>query len=558
MVPESDLTVARRMNVAIGDLRIGANTFWAVMVSALAIVSILPFWIFHRFPAGDNLNHLYSVYVIADLLTNPHSVFSRYLELHMFAGGNFLYYAALLPFASSGASLVTAERVLFTINTALIFASFVYAIPSRRSLPIACCVPILAFSYPFYLGLANFWLSLPPFLFLLGYYRRHRDAWTWRNTGVLALFCLWMFSAHGLVLMISSCFVVASAIEEYTTTRRPGFLVHGAAQIACTGFFALLFCISIARLPPPVNDFVPVSALAHIRMFFHDVSNGSCFASFTPLQSWLCRLFVVLWLVLLIGSVRTIHQQRMAVPLSAAIFVTLALAILPQSKAGWQGLVMPRFALVFFLLSIVLFANIAQAPTAIRVFGIGSALLSIAFLYTNWKAFDVIDRILTDQARISERIPQGATLLALDTSSSPPTPFNLAPWAFKVPVGHTGGEIALRSRAVLLNNYEANVPFFFIQFKKDLDPYRLLSVNKHNQGGWLGIDDNPPRISPSHYRHASRGCVEYIWIWNEQRQPPSAVAPSLGKELASGFQEIYSTGNDRGRLYRAGQSCEAR
>ena len=120
------------------------------------MLSILPFWIFPRFPLGDNLTHSYNVDLLANLLTRKHPPAAGYYAPHLFGGGNALYYLALLPAALAGINTVVAEKVLFSINALLHFVSLAYAVTARQKrLAFAFCAPFFVFSYPFLMGFAN-------------------------------------------------------------------------------------------------------------------------------------------------------------------------------------------------------------------------------------------------------------------------------------------------------------------------------------------------------------------------------------------------------------------
>lgn len=113
------------------------------------MLSILPFWIFPRFPLGDNLTHSYN------RTSSPGNTRLRpgTTRRTFFGGGNALYYLALLPAALAGINTVVAEKVLFSINALLHFVSLAYAVTARQKrLAFAFCAPFFVFSYPFLMG----------------------------------------------------------------------------------------------------------------------------------------------------------------------------------------------------------------------------------------------------------------------------------------------------------------------------------------------------------------------------------------------------------------------
>jgi hypothetical protein len=325
----------------------------AVLLALFALIGILPFWIFPRFPVGDNLTHSYNVDLLANLLTSRWPNAGNYFAPRLFPGGNALYYLALLPAALLRFNTVTAEKILFSLNAVLYYLSFAYAVTARQKrLSLVFCVPFFLFSYPFHMGFANFWLSLPPFLLAFGYYQRYSTDWNLRRAMVLFLLGIWMFLAHALVLIVFFLLIVSGLFFQTVSGRRMPYLVEFLAP-ALIALLLAVFAFSFVTTPiaPQVAGFVAPSLRQQLVTVGRGFLNGAPFSSFSHIETWYGRCFIALCLLLFLSSLG--NKNWKSQPAVWCLLASLVFCMFSDRRVGWEGFVLTRVIMLAVLLTVL-------------------------------------------------------------------------------------------------------------------------------------------------------------------------------------------------------------
>jgi len=110
---------------------------------------------------------------------------------------------------------------------------------------------------------------------------------------------------------------------------------------------------------------------------------------------------------------------------------------------------------------------------------------------------------------------------------------------------HAADYIGTQNPEIILDNYEANMGYFPVNWQKNINPYNLLSKQQ-------GIEAIPPYAQISDYKKTTGVTVDYILMWCYN---PSflkdAYFQQLYSEIQSGYHIIYTSPSGRSILYAA-------
>lgn len=123
-----------------------------------------------------------------------------------------------------------AEKVLLTGYVVLLPVSIRYALCAIQ--PQAGALAVLGFpfvyNYTFHMGFYNFVYSLPIGFFVVGYWMKHQEHFTWRKTVVLSFLTLGLYFSHVVSLGIA-CIAIGSMAAWFAFAD-----VRGAAAVRST------------------------------------------------------------------------------------------------------------------------------------------------------------------------------------------------------------------------------------------------------------------------------------------------------------------------------------
>ncbi|HEV8581067.1 MAG TPA: hypothetical protein VGX68_18530 [Thermoanaerobaculia bacterium] len=508
----------------------------------LALLYLLPFWIVPYLPTTDGPCHTYNAWILRQHgNTAQYPLFQQYYEINWRPFPNWISQGtmALLMFVVPP---LIAEKLLVSATVLLFLGGAWYlagAVRPGERWPAFLAFPF-AYHQLFQDGFYNFSVSLALFLFILGFWWRHR-ARPGLAFAVKINLLLWLcYFSHILSFMLA---LAAVGVLWLATLRRESWrrhLLHVPVLLPQVVLPLWFFREQGGGYVPAGTPFV------RLLQYF---SRLEVLATFSPAQVWgttaLAILFLLFLLLTLYGKGR---RRRWVEEADVFLFLALAYVVLfllsPEGMSG-GGLIKQRLALYPYLLLIPWFAPRFGGGT--RKFF--TALLAAAalahlgiVLYWYRVSGGEMERYLSALAAVRPN----TRILALHYQRSWPTDA----------LSHAIGYRALEKGLIDWDNYEAKVSFFPTHFRKTAYPVL--------PGGVLAPDSFRPKLS--------RDLVDAVYTW---RMPPEAplrgrlrkrfaiVSEGFGGELwelrQAGVESRHGKGKgERRRADRLGERRQPR
>jgi hypothetical protein len=116
-------------------------------------------------------------------------------------------------------------------------------------------------------------------------------------------------------------------------------------------------------------------------------------------------------------------------------------------------------------------------------------------------------------------------------------------WLFVHPAQYLGAAKAV----IILDNYEANMGYFPLLWKENVNPYAHLSQ-------FEGIEGQPPYVDIKSYKNKTGVTIDYILMWcYDSSAPKNEHFRQLYSEINIGYHQIYSSASRRTVLYQKNQ-----
>src|SRR5262245_35176127 len=189
------------------------------------ILHVAPIWMFAYFATQDGPSHLHNSAVMLDALTGGAPVFQQYYQVQPNLGGNVVSQVLLMGLQSVAPSWV-ADKVILSLYVVLLALGFWYATGSVRSDPGWLAFLIFPFIYNawIHMGLYNFCMGMALFLFVMGYFLRHRGHFGGRKTAYLTLLFLLLYSAHitafGAATLVTGILALFDMLQDWRNVDR--------------------------------------------------------------------------------------------------------------------------------------------------------------------------------------------------------------------------------------------------------------------------------------------------------------------------------------------------
>ncbi|MEA2603547.1 MAG: hypothetical protein QOF89_4539 [Acidobacteriota bacterium] len=487
----------------------------------LAVLYVLPFWTVRYLPTTDGPCHTYNAWVLRQYgNVQQYPLFHQYYEIHALPYPNWTGHAvmALLMFAVPPLS---AEKLLVSGYVLLFLAGAWYLAGSVR--PGERWPAFLAFFFPynqlFQFGFYNFSISLAVYLFVLGFWWRHRERPDLRfAVGInLLLWLCWFSHVLSFCLALLSIAVLWLATLRRATWRR--HLLHLPILIPQIPLPLWFFRTQGSETEPVTRTFTELREYLwppHVLFSFS--------RSQLRLAEWVAAAFLLLFLLTLWReTLRRDEGRRWPVPRDAdaflllVVFTVLLFFFAPEGMSGGTMLT-NRLSLYPYLLLIPWLSprlGSRWKTAGVAVLSLG-ALVNLGYL-VHWY------RLLGEEMRQFvaglDPVRPGSRVLPLVFQR------RLAAGYTDV-FGHATGYAALEKGLIDWNNYEATMTYFPVRFRPDVQFPQL-----------EGVEFNPGTLRV----RANRPQVDAVYTW----QMPEGER--LRFRLARDYDEVAE--KDGGELY---------
>lgn len=458
----------------------------AILFAAMAALHLLPVWRAPYVPTVDGPSHLYNAVVLRELAAGTPQ-FARAFVVDGRPWPNWLTHL-LLAGALSIAPQVVAEKLVASLIVLLFLGGCwrIAGLVDGASRVYAFVVMPLAFHLLFQMGFYNYALgvALVPFAIASWWRRRERDGW--RSVAATASWLLLCYFSHVVPAAAAVLFigVLWLAVRDGRRWRQLLPLVPAAALLV---WFAL-------QPQPPGGTWTWHGALLWtpllktMLLLTFDIRQLTFGAA---LAAVLAAAIVATFALENVDRQRRriVFGRRDVFLLLAAIATALYLAA-PLSAE--EGLVLKARLLIFPYLLVLpwLTPRLGRGAAGFVIAAIFSivAMKNVLFLRDSWKrdAKEIARAVAPLHAA-----PPLRTIVALVFDRS-------APHSTLGLLGHAASYGAAAQRLVDLSDYEANLPFFPVQFRRGLQRPPVVE-----------LETKPGDFDPA----AWAGAVDSIYTW---------------------------------------------
>ncbi len=520
----------------------------SVLFLLLILIHLIPLWSFRYFPSQDGPAHLENAMILKEYHNPESTALREYYVLNPHPSPNWFGHLILAGLMSLFPILI-AEKIFLSGYIILFPLAVRYALRSIR--PDAGFLAVLSFpfiySYPLHMGFYYFCYSLVIWIFLIGYWLRHRTRLTAARTLMLCLLWLLLYFTHLVSLVMAWLALLPLSL----------WLARAQAIQGPQGPSLRLYLRTLAgELIRPLAASLP--ALVLVLVFFQAAGVKTGYSRpAADVAGWLLKLGALVsydnrevWLstalagFLLLTGAYALTRRRDCRPnaAGAAFFmvfgVYLVLFFLAPRQMSGGSIIIPRLALYPYLALILGLGTCAWRGVFRRGIVVVAVILSISMLGLHTARYGELNDYLEEYLSGMDRIEDNTTLAPLCFSQRGHSPdgreLSIRVKCFM----HAAGYIAAEKHLVEFTNYEANTKFFPVAFRPDLNPYKTMGMLEHE----------PPRLHPARLR----GTADYMLVWNVQPdQRESLSTQTLFCQLEAGYDLIF-TSPQRGlmQLYR--------
>ena len=523
-------------------------------LGVLVLLAILPVWAVDYFPSQDGPNHL----MIADVWSRydePDADLSRaYFTLNPHVEPNLAVYPLLALF-SRLTELGTAEKLLVSLFAILLAAAGLYAVASVNceAWPLSVLFLPMMFGYYFHMGFYNFVLSTIGFLFVFGYWLRHRQGLTWPRLLLLAAASLGLVTVHlvGFVVLAYaigvSSLVLSIHARRAAEVRRPSWRDLGWQWLRLGLVFlpASLLAASFALRYGVHADGV-ISERSLLTLFA-----AKFLFSFSPLERILALPLLLAVAALAICSLPATLRNGLALALLMAIVgLVLIYLFVPLNTRGVP--LSTRLVPFIAALGALWLASGYTAATAgrQRLAVLGVVLSTLLLTAHRAAAYREIDDYTREYMSAASHIESRSTLLPINFwRRHQPLGGDHITWLTD-PFRHLGARVALQTDGVRLGSAplsSALYGYFPIAYRSEVDPFRFFDPDA------LKPDGTPPKfLDIASYNDQTPGRIDYVLFW--PMTPDVAAQPAVRRivsRLSRNYDLVYvSPGRGLVHLYR--------
>lgn len=525
-----------------------------VLFLAIALIHLIPLWMFTYFPSQDGPAHVETGYILANFHNVELERIHEYIDLKPTWSPNILmqYFLAGLIFFLNP---LIAEKILLSIYVLAFPFSFRYWMRGVVGRPHAAEFMIFPFIYNYfvYKGFYNFIFSLIGFFLIMGFYERNKNGLKFTSAALLLMLIVLNYFCH-IVGTFYACLcigilalaqVAADFAEERFSTRKllrrlaPVMLVVLPVAIFMLFFigeedmlsYGFIDFLQIKNNFPPLNDSI-------WRWINFDV-----ITAFEPWENWARIMPIILFGCCFVACAngktdsKTCHRNDIYFILFLALLVVYFCTPYMILSAG---ILNQRAALFPYLAIIIWFGNIRLKPLVGILIIVLSLASSLSYFAARYPLHETMSNQYRNFARLHERIEDHSTVLPLifsphiqyDAMGRSVASYFKMMEVFK----HASAHLTFGKDIVEFTFYPANQPHFPVHFKRDKNPYRFIG----------DIESVPPMVNFLPFAKTGREIiVDYVVVWGlYSNHFHGRRVDHIEKQLNAGYELIYSSQNN--------------
>lgn len=456
----------------------------------LLFLYCIPLLLSKTFVTVDGPAHLHNARLLLELIKGNETLAENYilnpsLNPNLIGHGFLAALMLVLPAWLAEKSLLLS----YVIPLPLAFRFFYRSTNFKNQFALYLIFP-LTYSYLFYFGFYNFNFGLILFFFLLGYWNRITTI-TSAQLGFLTVISTLLFFSHLYVFGIFGlCWGLYFIVSPLITNRSFSFDKLGKFLISVSpGLLLMVFYFASNDMGSEQLDFIASNNIIdHLREMgpFKGISLGK--------ESKFTRPFALLWLALVAyGAFHIIKSKSWKEVLPSAlslILLTALLFTLPDGTSSF-GFVTFRTMLFFFSFLIIFSGQIGGG----KWFSITGDILFIAFSMLLLNIYINASSKLNPKAQelydFQSSIEAGAVVQPLGSHSQ---------WIH----GHVSNYLGTEKGVVILENYEAALAYFPVNWNYEQQPTYVYGVDECKR--------TATHLSPLNQREVA---IDYLVVFDE-------------------------------------------
>jgi hypothetical protein len=451
---------------------------------------LTPIWIIQYFPSQDSPSHLENAKIILDYYLQNGSINQQYYTINYKLIPNLITYPFIALLAMIFPLLIV-EKIVLSVYVICFPLSVRYVLNSIN--PDSNYLSFLAFpfiyNYALQSGFFNFIYGVIILLIILGYWIKHHNNLKITNILVLSVLSTTLYFSHLLSLAIMYALIVIFEIiyilidgkDSIKTTIKINYFNWARLKNGLKTLIAFLPSIILA-----VNYLLqqgggelswrgPLKLAAFLfsitSIVFFDLSN-------MVMAIWLGILFTLL----IIFCIKQKIKKRFITPWDGVLAVVIILYfIIPEEMAGGSAINLRINWLVWVIIILWLGANYHyyRPKNIIIVYIMIVSLNLLSFITVKYAEFNVF---IKDYMLVSDFIKSNSTLIRIMSYDQNDFPSGKEGGRWRVNfLYHADGYIAAEKNVVTFNNYEAQLGYFPVLYKKSSNKF----INKFS----LKLDD---------------------------------------------------------------------
>ncbi|MGF1561618.1 MAG: hypothetical protein ACFB3T_05495 [Geminicoccaceae bacterium] len=488
----------------------------------LALVSIVlvPIWWIEFVPTVDGSVHLYIVHIMRSYASSP--MLQEYFTWNPNIEPNSAIYL-LFYGLSEVFSLPVAEKVFISAWAFLYALAALYAaraVHAPTAFVSALIVPTM-FTQLLHMGFYNYNLSIVVFLFVFGWWFRHRRTLQMRGYVAFGLMSLALVCTHlvGLLVLMITCAGVLAAdlIGDWYQRRRPPL-----ASLLITVRRGLLLLLAWAPALIIVGSFLVRYGTSEPLEKPHDIARLlgylASFAHFYSFSKNELLLFAPIILLIVGGVAFRLYQWlvRRAVDNGDRLILALALLVLvylfiPLASRGVP--VAERLLPFIFALVVLSLSPLAAHLVARRAIVVVAIVTTLATTGYRLAVYHAYQRMYDDYRSLASSLESGRTLLPIEYNyQAMHLPWGEMTWRVNPPL-HFGTRVALETGLIVVNEALLSphaYGYFPIVYRAAYDGHAKVDMYGERQ---------PQMGAMPAYEACTPGQVDYVIAWREDDIP---------------------------------------
>lgn len=527
---------------------LGKIFFWVGLV-----ILLLTLWQSRFFLTGDGPTHLYNAKVLLDHWQGHNTDFySTYYTLNSNPEPNWLGHLLLAGLHSFLPAWLAEKFLLMGIVLLFAFGAR-FAVrsvnPEQEGLTVLF-FPFL-FTDPFHMGFYNFCFSLGIFLYLIGYWLRHKDQFNWKSLLVLALlFCLQYFT-HPVTLVAAGLVMAGSTFYNFVLEGIPKrfkglyfwekyLKLAGSLVLTALPALAILLWFLARKGMGNPGESKPFKTL------LLELWHMSTLVWQPPSEGALAKIVLLTFgLLILLGMFLSLFQDRKAAGrgLGFASMLMLVLYFISPDNLAGGGIIQMRLQLFPFFCLILWLTSMPLNDSMQRTIPGAFFIFLCLFFGLRLGTYRALGKAVQEIRSAKVHIPARSTVLPLSFAHAGKkpdgSPLMKGLWLFVHAADYLGADKSL----VMFDNYEGNTGFFPVIWNEKVNPYLHLSTGP-------GQEALPPAVDLKQYA-ATGGRVDFILTWcMDDTYAENPDFQRLQNQLAEEYEKIFVSEAGRVSLYQ--------